>query len=185
MGRRSTIPDLFDDCKTVSITKLKACGYLQICTQQWGNITWSRNEQQTAAISFSIIIDRNWGMLTFDYNCDKEPIKYHVDIISKRSNLGNGLLWFFVCPKTGKHCRILHLASKHFLHRTAFKSYMYEVQTMSKNTRGLTKTLYKSLIDEKYYEEMYSKHFKKYYNGKPTKRYLSLLSKVGERPGNF
>ncbi|MCP4442054.1 MAG: hypothetical protein GY810_24355, partial [Aureispira sp.] len=31
---------------------------------------------------------------------------------------------------------------------------------------------------EKAYEEIYSKHFKKYYNGKPTKRYKRLLQKI-------
>jgi len=31
---------------------------------------------------------------------------------------------------------------------------------------------------DKVYEEIYSKHFKKQYNGKPTKRYLKLLKQV-------
>jgi hypothetical protein len=184
MGRHSTIPSLFDDCKTISITKLKAWGYLQICTQQSGTITWSRNEEIISTIGFSILMGRDFGVFSFNYKCDSESIRYSVDIISQQSNLGNGQLWFFVCPRTGKVCRKLHFANKYFLHRTAFDNHMYESQTVSKTHRMLTKTLYRDLINEKYYDEMYSRHFKKYYNGKPTKRYLALLEKVGGLPSN-
>ena len=31
---------------------------------------------------------------------------------------------------------------------------------------------------DKCYDEIYSKHFKKHYNGKPTKRYLKLMRKI-------
>ena len=30
------------------------------------------------------------------------------------------------------------------------------------------------------YEELYSKHFKTHYNGKPTKRYLKLLKQINK-----
>ena len=33
---------------------------------------------------------------------------------------------------------------------------------------------------ERYLDQMYSKHFKKFYNGQPTKRYLKLLKKIDE-----
>jgi len=182
MGRHSTIPDLYDDCKTVSVTALKCWGYLDTNNYKSGNITWSRGDRETGNIWISVKMYEDSGTLTLNYTCDNEPVNYKVYIISKRSNLGRGLLWFFVCPHTGKHCRKLHLANKYFLHRSAFKGYLYEVQTMSKTHRVLTKTLYKDLINEKYYEEIYSKHFKKYYNGKPTKRYLALLKKIGDAP---
>ena len=31
---------------------------------------------------------------------------------------------------------------------------------------------------DKYYRELYSKHFKTHYAGKPTKRYLKLMEKI-------
>jgi len=185
MGRHSTIPDLFDDCRTVSITKLKAWGYIIPHYKTPGTIHWSIDGVQTGAIGILVDMDYDSGSITFDYNCNKEPVNYKVSIISKPSNLGNGRVWFFVCPRTGKYCRKLHLAGKYFLHRTALSGYMYEVQTMSKTHRMLTKSVYRDLINEKYYEEIYSKHFKKYYNGKPTKRYLALLKRVGEQPGKY
>jgi len=32
--------------------------------------------------------------------------------------------------------------------------------------------------NDEHYKELYSKHFKKFYNGKPTKRYLKLLQQI-------
>jgi hypothetical protein len=59
---------------------------------------------------------------------------------------------------------------------------MYELQTWGRNTRWESKTLYLPLIADNIYDQIYTKHFKKYYNGKPTKKYVSLLKKIGERP---
>jgi len=182
MGRHSTIPDLFEDCRTITISKLKEWGYLNPDITKSGYITWSRQDVQTAKIYVNVNMANEWGSLSLEYTCNKEPVKYDVAIISKRSNLGKGLLWFFVCPETGQYCRKLHLGQKYFFHRTAFKGYIYELQTWSKNTRIEAKTVYKDLLDEKYYEEMYCKHFKKHYRGMPTKRFVRLLTKIGECP---
>ena len=38
----------------------------------------------------------------------------------------------------------------------------------------------KIFATEKLYEELYSKHFKRHYAGKPTKRYLKLMQKIKE-----
>jgi len=66
------------------------------------------------------------------------------------------------------------------LHRTAFRGCMYDSQTKSKKWREM-EILFGSYFDiDKYYEQLYSKHFKKFYNGKPTKRYLKLLKKISE-----
>ena len=61
------------------------------------------------------------------------------------------------------------------MHRSALPSGMYECQTQSKNWRQMEK-VYGCYFDlDNLYEELYSKHFKKFYNGKPTKRYLKLM----------
>jgi len=33
---------------------------------------------------------------------------------------------------------------------------------------------------DKHYEELYNKHFKTHYNGKPTKRYLKLIKQINK-----
>jgi len=54
---------------------------------------------------------------------------------------------------------------------------MYESQTLSKHSRDLRKILGTALDDE-LNEQLEKKHFKKYYAGKPTKRYLRIIKKI-------
>jgi len=54
---------------------------------------------------------------------------------------------------------------------------MYESQIKSKRDRDIEKIAL-CFQTGKLYDEIYSKHFKKMYNGKPTKRYLRLLKKL-------
>ena len=64
------------------------------------------------------------------------------------------------------------------MHRSALASGMYSKQTHSKKWRQMEK-VYGSYFDrDKLYEELYSKNFTKYYNGKPTKRYLRILTEL-------
>ena len=61
------------------------------------------------------------------------------------------------------------------MHRSALPSGMYDCQTKSKKWRGIEK-IYGAYFDsDKLYEQLYSKHFKKSYGGKPTKRYLKIM----------
>jgi alpha-N-acetylglucosamine transferase len=49
----------------------------------------------------------------------------------------------------------------------AFKSAMYEKQTYSSSKRSLWRQMDKLFCTDSVYEQIYSKHFKKYYKGKP------------------
>lgn len=60
---------------------------------------------------------------------------------------------------------------------------MYECQTYSKKTRSIEKELRGYFSLESCYEELNKKYFKKFYNGKPTKRYLKLLKSIEKGEG--
>ncbi len=94
------------------------------------------------------------------------------------SNLGKGLIWYFLCPQTNKRCRKLYLIGGYFLHRTAFKGCMYKTQTKSKECRQLDKTLGVYFRIDNLYSQLSQKHFKKTYAGKPTKRYLRIMEQI-------
>ena len=81
-------------------------------------------------------------------------------------------------PQTKKRCRKLYLIEGYFLHRNAFNGCMYECQTHSKNYRQMGRVFGSYFGIDKCYDEIYSKHFKKFYKGKPTKRYLKLLNQI-------
>jgi hypothetical protein len=101
-----------------------------------------------------------------------------VQLISVPSNLGKGVVWYFVCPHTGKRCRKLYLADTYFYHRSAFKGCMYEKQTLSKRTRNWDKHFSYLYLTDKIYQQINAKHFKKTYSGKPTKKYLKLTKRI-------
>ena len=56
-------------------------------------------------------------------------------------------------------------------------SCMYETQTQSKRYRQNTKALDIFFTDE-LYNEINKKHFKQFYAGKPTKKYLRIQAKI-------
>lgn len=182
MGRWSNYPDEVENLKCITINDLKKLGYLEPNVYLNRNIYWTNRDGERVS-SITIIIDTSEtdGYITFDYTFNQlQKINYKVRLITRPSNLGNGLLWFFVCPSTQKVCRKLHLNGGYFLHRTAFNNLYYEKQLQSKKWRGWEK-VFGSFLDDKIYEEMHKKHFKKYYKGKPTKKYLQLMRRLNAR----
>lgn len=185
MGRRSTIPTLLDYCKSVSISDLKQHGLLLPGRSVRANFIWSRGGVKIASIALEVATyPPGPSYAEFAYFCAEKTVKYRVSMVSTPSNLGKGEIWYFICPRTGKRCRKLHLVDTYFLHRSAEPKALYELQTWSKETRlEATLPMYRGLSADHVYSELYGKYFKKTYRGKPTKRYIRLLarlSKLGE-----
>lgn len=178
MPKPHTFPTLYDDLKTVSISFLTKHGYLKPNQWQSGTIAWSRNGNKTGSISIQVNTQPESPYLELDYKCNEAPINYRVQLVSAPSNLGKGVVWYFVCPYTGKRCRKLYLADTYFYHRSAFRGCMYEKQTQSKKSRYLDKTLGVYFQTDQLFEQLYKKHLKKQYAGKPTKKYLKLTQQI-------
>ena len=178
MPKPHTFPTLYDEVKTVSISFLTKHGYLKPNKLKAGSIHWSRNGENLGSISIKVCTYSESPYLEFDYKCNEAPINYRVQLISAPSNLGKGVVWYFVCPHTGKRCRKLYLADTYFYHRSAFNGCMYEKQTQSKKSRYLDKTLGEYFQTDQLFEQLYKKHFKKQYAGKPTKRYLRIMEQI-------
>lgn len=178
MPKPCTFPTLYDEVKTVSISFLTKHGYLKPKQWQRGTITWSRNGNKTGSISIGVNTQTESPYLELNYKCNTAPINYSVQLISAPSNLGKGVVWYFVCPRTGKRCRKLYSADTYFYHRSAFRGCMYEKQTQSKKYRGLEKTLGVYFRSDQLFEQLNKKHFKKHYKGKPTKKYLKITQQL-------
>jgi len=178
MPKFPTFPYLFDEANCITIAKLKQWNYLKKDSWKSGTITWSRNGTETGSINISVRMFKDENVLTVNYKCNKTDHNYNIHLEAIPSNLGKGEVWYFICPFTGKRCRKLHLIKEKFMHRSALASGMYSKQTHSKKWRQMEK-VYGSYFDrDKLYEELYSKNFTKYYNGKPTKRYLRILTEL-------
>lgn len=177
MGRYANYPLTVEDCLTVSISKLKEWKYLTFGFKT-GSIQWSRNGENFASIRVEVKISESDSYIYFDYSSKGEPRNYKVKIIRKNSNLGKGIIYYFLCPQTKKLCRKLYLNGGYFLHRSAFKNLMYAKQIESKKYRALTSTFEKAFIPDEVHEIMYKKYFKTHYNGKPTKKYQKILDRI-------
>jgi hypothetical protein len=178
MPKPHTFPILFDEVKTVSISFLTKHSYLKPNQLKAGSVHWSRNGENIGSISIEVYTHYENSFIEFDYKYNQQPIKYRVQLVSALSNLGKGLVWYFICPRTGKRCRKLYLADTYFYHRSAFSGCMYEKQTQSKKSRCLDKMLGVYFQSDQLFEQLYKKHFKKQYAGKPTKKYLKLTQQI-------
>lgn len=178
MPKPHTFPTLYNDVLQISITKLKEWEYLNPEQLKSGTITWSRNDNKRGSISITVNTKSEKPYIELDYKSNDEPRNYKVQLVSIPSNLGKGVIWYFLCPETNKRCRKLYSIEGYFLHREAFKGCMYESQTQSKSYRQLDKTLGAYFRTDDLYSQLYQKHFKKTYAGKPTKRYLRIMEQI-------
>lgn len=178
MPKLYTFPTLYNEALQINISKLKVWGYLTPGQIISGVINWSNNGNPTGSISIKICTLDSRPYIELDYKYKDEPRKYKVYLISTPSNLNKGEIWHFLCPHTNKRCRILYSIGGYFLHREAFNGCMYDCQTQSKKYRQLDKTLGAYFRTDKLFEQLYKKHFKKTYAGKPTKKYLKLMHEI-------
>jgi len=178
MPKFSTFPTLYNEALQINISKLKEWGYLKHGHIKSGTINWSRNGNPTGSISIEVNTNGEQPYIELDYKYRDEPRNYKVYLTSTPSNLNRGEIWYFICPHTNKRCRKLYSIGGYFLHREAFKGCMYESQIQSKRYRELDKTFGAYFKSDDLYSQLYKKHFKKYYAGKPTKKYLQLMKQI-------
>ena len=178
MPKPYTFPTLYNEALQIHISKLKGWGYLDPKQIKSGTLNWSRNGNPTGSISIRVKTHSEQPYIELDYKYRDEPRIYKVRLVSAPSNLGKGLIWYFLCPQTNKRCRKLYSIGGYFLHREAFNGCMYESQTQSKKYRQLDKTLGAYFKSDNLYSELYKKNFKKTYAGKPTKKYLRIMEQI-------
>jgi hypothetical protein len=174
MGRQTSFPTILDSCKKIRIKKLKEWGFLVPDQNASSSINWSIDGEITGSISISVWMNMNAPSIRLNYVADGVKINYVVWMVSKPSNLGKGVIWYFRCPRTNKLCRNLYLVNGYFLHRQAFKGCYYEKQTFSSNGRFYDKFFREDNEAGEAYDIIHNKYFKKTYKGKPTRRYLKL-----------
>lgn len=180
MPKPTSYPTLINEARTISLTDLKAWGYLEPNQIKQGSVSWSFNGQKRASIGITVnTYNEPQAYLLFHYTIDgNKAIKYKVNMFQKPSNLGKGFIWWFMCPQTNRPCRKLYLNNGYFLHRDAMKGAMYECQTFSKYGRMLDRYFGLEHGLFSVYDQINAKHFKKYYKGQPTKKYLKLMKRI-------
>lgn len=180
MPRHCTFPFLFDEVMTLDISNLSKWGFLKANRTTSGTFEWKTRGETTARVS--IEANTTFDTMKLSYVCDGEEIEYTVHLSRKDSNLGTGFYYYFICPFSNKRCRKLYFSGRYFVHREALQG-MYSIQTDSHQMRAIKKTIGREFEIEEIYEEIYSKYFRTHYNGKRTKRYKKLLSRIHDLEG--
>ena len=178
MPRTATYPTLYEDLRQLSIGFLNRHGYLEPGISKSHVISWTRGGRKTASIRVTSVMSDNAPFVFLQYVIGEQKHNEKIDLECLPSNLGKGVVWFFLCPRSGKRCRKLYLSKGQFVHREECHAQYYEKQVESKYSRMLDQTYGAVLRADMVWEEIYSKHFKRYYAGKPTKRYLRLWAKI-------
>lgn len=178
MPKPYTFPTLYNEALQISISKLKEWEYLNPEQIKSGTLNWSSNGNPTGSISIQVNTHSEQPYIELNYKYRNEPRNYKLSLVSMPSNLGRGVIWYFLCPQTNKRCRKLYSIDGYFLHREAFNGCMYETQTQSKKYRQLDKSVGAYLKADELYSKLYQKHFKKTYSGKPTKKYLRIMEQI-------
>lgn len=169
----SRYPELFDYVYRISINCLRRLDYMVEGSTKKGTIVF---DGDGAHIRVEANMCPPHYYVRLDYTYHGRQIGYTVDLVSVASNLGSGRIWYFVCPRTGKRCRILYGVDGYFLHREAFPEAVYEVQTRSRSEREIA-ALVQLAFDPP--------PKRKRYKGKLTRRYEVWLSKYDRLKSRF
>jgi len=181
MPNNSSNPYILDHGIKISISNLRKWKYLAIGQSETGMLEWTKGGSPHSKVAIeSDIRSENFGFIDLKYSFDDKDFTERIILKSIPSNLGKGVVWYFVCPFTNKICRNLYFTTGYFMSRLAFRNAMYDNQTKSHRDRTHYRQLQIALLAEELYPELRAKHFKRYYNGIPTKRYLKLTQKIGE-----
>ena len=178
MPKPSTFPTLFDSVLQLNIDKLKKNRFIIPGRIRSGTYTWSRDGNETGSIGFTVDMTSVLPYIELDYKYGAELRKYRIFLVSVPSNLGAGEVWYFLCPHTGKRCRILYCVGGEFLHREAFRNVYYDSQIRSKWAREIDRLYGPLFKTDKLYDQLDKKYFKPYYAGRPTKKHLKIMRQL-------
>lgn len=168
MAKIATDPTLFDNVLRINISTLKKWGFLVPGLNEECIINWGKR----ASCSFCINMNSEQPYIELEYKYNGTIRNCKIILIQVPSNLGIGVMWYFLCPRTSKRCRILYLVGGYFSHREAFTDCMYYCQTQSKKYRNCTGAFRELELDckiDQLYHQTFTKYLKKKYNGVPTK----------------
>lgn len=168
----------FDHCKSISISDFARHGYLRPGQTKSGTLTWRLNGISVGSILATSNLISSKPFLELRYICDDKPIQYKIQLVSSPSNIGKGVVWYFICPLTGKQCRKLYAIGDTFLHRDAYSGCMYATQTKSRKQRNRKRLRDMAFGSHKDEPQIGSRYFKSTYAGKATKRFQKRTDEI-------
>lgn len=163
MSKRPTFPTEIEDLLKLDVFKFKFKAEIF----REGSMTYGVEK-----FRFEALTRFTGGFLKITHSGGKVWL---IGLEAMPSNLGKGIYYYFVCPKTKKRCKALYLYGGEFVHRDLIP-FNYSKQNEARKMRHLQR-----LFDfemGKVEEQLYKKYFKTHYRGKPTKRFMRIEAKI-------
>lgn len=148
-----------------------------------------------ANIGIRCCLDGKWIKLIFSVTNkstgEKTDYNYKIHLVGVPSNLGQGEVLYFVCPSTGRRCRVLYMANgedcfySRYHYENKGKRLLYDSQCSSKKyySNDRYHAIDKQL--EKYYSNR-KKDVRFLYKGEVTKEFIKLHKlKIKQRDFNI
>lgn len=171
MGRWSTGAWTAEECLRLELPYLLKNGYIQKGCFVRGKISWTGGFW----VSFTSLYRKEERWLHLNYiTRDKQTGKkweydYKIYLCEVPSNLGKGMIPYFICPESGKRCRILYQAygyDKWKCREAYLNRIFYSSQICSR--ANYANTRYWAI--QKQIEKLLSRKYKKFtYKGQATK----------------
>lgn len=166
-----------DETKRINMSRLVTMGMVDPGKKVICPLEWNENFKVGAKLGIYSLTHRlaGTGCLQLDYTCNGEYIQYEIPIVSRKSNLPQqSFIYFFECPASKKLCRKLYFNGRTFVHQSQIDGY-YESQTLSRKTRDFDRLVSYLFGPNNIDEQLAQKNLKRWYNGKPTKKYQRLM----------
>ncbi len=113
---------------------------------------------------------------TDNYSGEKNKLNYWVDLTTTQCHFG-GFRYWFVCPASDCHRRVgaLYFGQNYFFCRHCL-DLSYKARNDSKRFRDLGKLFDYEDKMEKLADKIWGKHGRKFYGGRPTKKYQKYMN---------
>ena len=143
-------------------------------------LRWYSRGEQVAGMRCLVEQKDGETLVHFMYHSNVGPEHIQIHISTTPSNLGIGLIPFFVCPITGQRSRKLYLIGGKLASRHAIKGALYDCKIWSKKYRELNKTFGKAFQLDGLYDKLHAPYFKQTYRGKATSTYNRLVDQINK-----
>ncbi|PKA97362.1 hypothetical protein B0O79_1017 [Flavobacteriaceae bacterium MAR_2009_75] len=183
MGQKTKLPTVVDEMPNISAGMFKRAGFYKKGNFNLGEFTLLLNDGNDLKVKV-VAAMKDRPALVFQYHYEGHKMTEIIRLSPRESNMCPGaIIYSFICPISGAIARKLIFIQGRFVHRSVLKGSLYRCQIRSQKWRKMDQT-YGDYIESDYiHEELNKKYFRKFYNGKLTKRYKKLLSKLENANG--
>jgi hypothetical protein len=175
MGRRSTGLITTGEALRIELSYLIKQGFIKKDKNLSGILTWTNGSSISFESNYSSSDNIYLRLVYTNTSYDNEVTKhdYKIKLIEFASNLGKGKVLYFVCPQSGKYCRILYKCYGSLIWKSRF-AYKIRIYYQSQLSSKLNMYNDKFWTLENKLAKLSKKRKQSFYNGNRTRFSLRI-----------